>query len=94
MKIYERDVKDRQEQKEIVPAVIPETEILEVMEEVAVPVDEKFVIKVGDLWFKLLTPFTLVEEKKDAAVLNADNARAQSYRILHIKKLQNEIVPV
>ena len=98
MKIYEKDVKDKQEQEKIAPVVIPEAETVEVIEAkedaVPVPVEEKFVIKVGDLWFKLLTPFTLVENKEDAAVLDADKARAQAYRILRIKKLQNEIVSV
>jgi hypothetical protein len=97
MRIYPKDLVDKQEVEIIPPAVIPEAEqeeVIEAQEDVPAPVDEKFVIKVGDVWFKLLCPFTLVEERENAAILSADVARAQSHRILRIKKMQNEILPV
>jgi hypothetical protein len=96
MRIYEKDLVDKQEVEIIPPAIIPEAEqeeVIEAQEDVAAPVDEKFVIKVGDLWFKLLLPFTLVESRDDATILSADVARAQSHRILRIKKMQNDILP-
>jgi hypothetical protein len=96
MRIYPKDLVDKQEVEIIPPAIIPEAEqeeVIEAQENVPTTVDEKFVIKVGDLWFKLLCPYTLVESRDDAAILSADVARAQSHRILRIKKMKNEILP-
>lgn len=96
MRIYESELLDKQGRKETAPVVNSESEVLEEVtkiEETEV-VDEspdKWVIKVGDLWFKLLCPFTLVEKRDEAEVLSADVARAQAHRITHIKRMACEI---
>lgn len=97
MKIYASDLLDKQEPKQEAPVINSESEVLEEVtkiEETEV-VDEKpdkWVIKVGDLWFKLLCPFTLVEKRDEAEVLSADVARAQAHRITRIKRMVCEIV--
>jgi len=88
VKIYAKDL-DKQEQPEIAPVISSESEVLE--EEVTkieeTEVVDEWVIKVGEQWFKLLLPFTLVESRSDAAILTADVARAQAHRIVRIKKM-------
>lgn len=89
MKIYPSDLLDKQEQQKNAPVISSESEVLE--EEVTkveeTEVVDAWVIKVGEQWFKLLLPFTLVEKREDAAILTADIARAQAHRITRIKRM-------
>jgi len=88
MKIYASEALDKRESKIEAPVINSEPEVLEV--EQLVVVEEKpdaWVIKVGEQWFKLLLPFTLVDLREDAAILTADVARAQAHRITRIKKM-------
>lgn len=89
MKIYAKEVLDKQEQPKIAPVINSESEVLE---EEVIKIEEPevvdaWVIKVGEEWFKLLLPFTLVEKREDAAILTADVARAQAHRITRIKRM-------
>ena len=89
MKIYASELLDKQEPKQEAPVISSESEVLE--EEVTkveeTEVVDAWVIKVGEEWFKLLLPFTLVEKREDAAILTADVARAQAHRIARIKRI-------
>lgn len=88
MKIYAKEVLDKQEQPKVAPVINSESEVLEEVIKIEEPeVVDEFVIKVGEEWFKLLLPFTLVEKRSDAAILTADVARAQAHRIVRIKKM-------
>ena len=92
MKIYAKEVLDKQEHPEVAPVINSESEVLEEVIKIEEPevvdvVPDEWVIKVGEQWFKLLCPFTLVESRSDAAILTADVARAQAHRIVRIKKM-------
>lgn len=96
MRIYEKEVIDKQESKKETPVVDSELEVLECVAKVEEPkfveeISDTWVIKVGDLWFKLLLPYTLVESREDAVILTADVARAQAHRIRSIKKMSCSI---
>lgn len=92
MKISASEALDKREQRIEAPVINSESEVLEevISAEETEIVDEKpdeWVIKVGEQWFSLLCPFTLVDLREDAAVLSADVARAQAHRITHIKRM-------
>ena len=88
MKIYASDVLDKQGQKETAPVINSESEVLEEVNNIEeTEVVDEWIIKVGEQWFKLLCPYTLVDLRKDAAILTADVARAQAHRITNIKKM-------
>jgi hypothetical protein len=77
--------------EEISPVIVEEIVQEVVLEK---PVEERFVIKVGDnKWLKSWSPsFELCEKKKDAIVLNSDWARGHHNRVTHIKLMKAEIV--
>lgn len=87
MKILESEALKKREQPSVAPVENSEPSAEEVIEEFVEEKPDTWVIAVGELWFKLLCPFTLVESREDAAVLTADVARAQAHRITRIKKM-------
>ena len=79
MKIYASELLDKQEPKQEAPVISSESEVLEEVtkiEETEV-VDERVVIKLGDLWLKSFRPYLKTPDRTEAVLL--DLRVAESY---------------